>query len=108
MTLQKQLQKEQCTITFSYEYSFLIFSLKKSRYPLDGLQMVRVRIQLLIKYTRLVEVIDADFARGMDDLLVADDDAYMGDVVVFVAKESKVARLGFLQEIDQLAAADLL
>ena len=67
-----------------------------------------MRIQLLIKYARLVEVIDADFARSMDDLLVADDDAHMGDAAVFVAKESEVARLSLLQEIDQLAAIDLL
>lgn len=67
-----------------------------------------VQIALLIKYTGLVQIIDAYFARGMNDLLIANDDADMGDDAVFVAEESQVARLRFLKKINQFAAIDLL
>ena len=77
-------------------------------YSLDSHQLVRVHIALLIKYARLVQIIDADFARCVDDLLVADDDADMGDGAVFVAEESQVAGLCLLKEINQFAAIDLL
>ena len=77
-------------------------------YSLDSYQLMRVHIALLIKYTGLVQIIDADFARGMNDLLIANDDADMGDDAVFVAEESQVAGLRFLKEINQFAAIDLL
>ena len=77
-------------------------------YSLDSHQLMRVHIALLIKYARLVQIIDADFARGVNDLLVANDDAHVGDGAVFVAEKSQVARLRFLKEINQFAAIDLL
>ena len=77
-------------------------------YSLDSHQLVRVQIALLIKYARLIQIIDADFARGMNDLLIANDDADMGDDAVFVAEEGEVAGLCFLKEINQFAAIDLL
>ena len=77
-------------------------------YSLDSHQLMRVHIALLIKYTGLVQIIDADFSRGMNDLLVANDDADMGDDAVFVAEEGEVAGLCFLKEINQFAAIDLL
>ena len=49
---------------------------------------MRVLVFLLIKYPCLVEVVDADLARAVDDLFVAHDDAHMGDVAVFFTKES--------------------
>lgn len=78
---------------------FSRFALSWSTHPLYGVQMVCMHIPLLIKYACLVQEVDADFARSMDDLLIADDDADMSDGTVFVAEESKVARLGFLEEI---------
>ena len=78
---------------------FSRFALSWSTHPLYGVQLVRMHIPLLIKYACLVQEVDADFARSMDDLLIADDDADMGNGAVFVAEESKVARLGFLEEI---------
>ena len=69
---------------------------------------MRMLIPLLIKYPRLVQEVDADLSRTMDDLLVAQDDAYMGDVSVLIAEEGQVARLGLLQEIHQLAFLHLL
>ena len=69
---------------------------------------MRMLIPLLIKYPRLVQEVDADLSRTMDDLLVAHDDAYVGDVAVLVAEESQVAGLGLLQEIHQLAFLHLL
>lgn len=77
-------------------------------YSLDSHQLMRVHIALLIKYTGLVQIIDADFARGMNDLLIANDDADMGDDAVFVAEEGEVAGLCFLKKINQFAAIDLL
>ena len=55
-----------------------------------------VLIAFLIKYARLVQVVDAYLPRTMDDLFVAHDNAHMSDVAVFFAKESQVAGLGFL------------
>lgn len=69
---------------------------------------MRVHPGLLIKYACLVEVVDADLAGGVDDLFVTDEDTHMGDVAVFVAKESEVARLRLLEEIHHLAALGLL
>ena len=69
---------------------------------------MRMLIPLLIKYPRLVQIVDADLPRTVDDLLVAHDDAHMGDMAVFLAEESQIARLSFLQEIHQLAFLDLL
>ena len=53
----------------------------------------------LIKYSSLVQKVDANLPRGMDNLLVFHDDAYMGNAAIFVAEESQIAGLGFLQEI---------
>ena len=49
---------------------------------------MRVLVFLLIKYPCLVEVVDADLARTVDDLFVAHDDAHMGDDAVLVTEES--------------------
>ena len=69
---------------------------------------MRMLIPLLIKYPRLIQIIDADLARAVDDLLVAHNDAYMGDDTVLIAEEGQVARLRLLQEIHQLAFFHLL
>ena len=69
---------------------------------------MRVLVPLLIKYTCLVKVVDANLPRAMDDLLVAHDDAHMGDVAVLLAEESQVAGQRFLQEIHQITFFDLL
>ena len=69
---------------------------------------MRVLVALLVEDACLVEKVDADFAGGVDDLLVAHNDAHMGDVAVFVAEKSQVARACFLQKIDQLATFHLL
>lgn len=71
----------------------------QSFHPLDDLQMMRVLVLLLVEDTRLVQIVDADLPRAVDDLLVAHDDAHVGDVAVFIAEESKVARQCLLQEI---------
>ena len=65
-------------------------------------------ISLLIKYPRLVEVVDANLPRRMDDLLVAHNDAHMGDDTVLIAEEGQVTRLRLLQEIHQLTFLYLL
>ncbi len=49
---------------------------------------MRVLVFLLIKNPCLVEVVDADLTRAVDDLFVAQNDAHMGDVAVLLAKES--------------------
>ena len=69
---------------------------------------MRVLIPLLIKYPRLVKVVDAYLSRGVDDLLVAHEDAYMRDSSILVAEEGQVAGAGFLQEIHQIATSHLL
>ena len=69
---------------------------------------MRVLIPLLIKYPRLVKVVDAYLSRGVDDLLVAHEDAYMGDSSILVTEKGQVAGAGFLQEIHQIAASHLL
>lgn len=71
-----------------------IFS--QSFHPLDDLQMMRVLVLLLVEDTRLVQIVDADLPRTVDDLLVAHDDAHMGNVAVFLSKESKVTGLCLL------------
>ena len=74
----------------------------------DCLQPMRMLIPLLIKYTRLVQVVNAHLPRAVDDLLVAHDDAHMGDVSVLLAEESEVTGLGLLQEIHQFTFLNLL
>ena len=69
---------------------------------------MRMLIPLLIKYTRLVEEVDAYLSRGVDDLLVAHEDAYMRDSSILIAEKGQVAGAGFLQEIHQIATSHLL
>ena len=69
---------------------------------------MRMLIPLLIKYTRLIEEVDADLSRGVDDLLVAHEDAYMRDSSILIAEKSQISGAGFLQEIHQIAASHLL
>ena len=69
---------------------------------------MRVLVFHLIKYPSLVQIVDADLSRAMDDLLVAHDDAHVGDVAVFFTEESQVTGKRLLQEIHQLAFFDLL
>ena len=69
---------------------------------------MRMLVPLLVEYACLVQVVDADLPRAVDDLLVAHDDAHMGDVTVLIAEEGQVAGLGLLQEIHQIAFFDLL
>ena len=69
---------------------------------------MRVFTLFLVKYTSLVQVVDADLPRAVDDLFVAHDDAYMGDDAVLIAEEGQVARLCLLKEIHQVAALHLL
>ena len=64
--------------------------------------------QHLIKYPRLVQKVNADLPRAMDDLFIAHHDAHVGNVAVLVAEESQVAGLGLLQEVHQFAFFDLL
>ena len=65
-------------------------------------------VPLLIKYASLVEVVDADFAGGVNDALGVEHHAHVDDSAVLIAKESQVARLDLGQEIHQLALLDLL
>lgn len=69
---------------------------------------MRMLIPFLIEDTRLVEEINADLAGGMDNLLVAHNDTYMGNLTFLVAEESQISDAGFLEEIHQLATLDLL
>ena len=65
-------------------------------------------VLVLVENSRLVEEVDADFARCVDDLFAIHNDAYVGDTSVLVAEESQVAGLRLLQEIHQIATGDLL
>ena len=65
-------------------------------------------VPLLIKYTRLVKIVDADLAGRMDDALVAHHNAHVGNAPILVAKEGEVAGLCLLQEIHQVATPHLL
>ena len=69
---------------------------------------MRMLVFLLIKYSCLIQEIDADLSGTVDDLFVAHDDAHMGDDAVLITEESQVARLRLLQEIHQLALPYLL
>ena len=69
---------------------------------------MRVLVFLLIKYTCLVKVVDANLPGAMDDLLVAHDDAHMGDMTILLAEESQITGQRFLQEIHQITFFDLL
>jgi len=65
-------------------------------------------VLVLVENSCLVEEVDAYFTRGVDDLLVAHDDAHMGDDAILIAEEGQIARSCFLQKIHQLAFFDLL
>ena len=65
-------------------------------------------VPLLIENAALVEVVDADLARGMDDAFRVEHHAHMDDMAILVAEKGQVARLDLGQEIDQLAFLDLL
>ena len=69
---------------------------------------MRVFVPLLIENARLVEEIDADLSRSVDDSVVSHDDAHMADGAAVFAEKGQVARLCFLKEIHQLAAFHLL
>ena len=60
---------------------------------------MRMLIPLFIKYSCLVQIVNTHLARAMDDLLIAHDDAHVGDDAVLVAEEGQVAGLCLLQEI---------
>lgn len=60
---------------------------------------MRVLVRLFVEDTRLVQVVDADLTRAVDDLLIVHDDAYMRDDAVLVAEEGEVAGLRLLKEI---------
>ena len=47
-----------------------------------------VLVFLLIKYSCLVQEINADLSRTVDDLFVAHDDAHMGDDTVLITEKS--------------------
>ena len=68
--------------------TYILASILDLWQSLDDLQPMCMLVALFIKYTRLVEVVDADLAGGMDDALVAHDDAHMSNVSFLVAKES--------------------
>lgn len=65
-------------------------------------------VPLLIKYSRLVEVVDAHLPRGVNDALIAYDNAHMRDGAAVFTEEGEVAGLRLGQEIHQLAAFNLL
>ena len=65
-------------------------------------------VRLLVEDARLVQKVDADLPRAVDDLFATHDDAHVGDDAVLIAEEGQVARQGFLQEIHQLAFLHLL
>ena len=69
---------------------------------------MRMLISLLIEYARLVEVVDAYLPRGVNDALVAHEDAYMRDSSILIAEKGQISGAGFLQEIHQIAASHLL
>ncbi len=75
---------------------------------LDRHQLMGVLVQLLVENAGLVEVVDADLSGAMKNLLVANEDADMGDRAVFGAEESQVTWQRLLQEINELATSDLL
>ena len=80
----------------------------QSFHSLDDLQSVRVLVLLLVEDARLVEVVDADLPRGVDNTFIVEHHAHMDNLAFFVAEESQVARLDFRQEVHQLALLDLL
>ena len=69
---------------------------------------MRVLVPLLIKYAGLVEVVDADLARGVEDALRVEHHAYVDDLAVLVAEEGQVTGKDLRQEIHQLALFHLL
>ncbi len=77
-------------------------------HPLDDLQPMRVLVTFLIEYASLVEVIDANLARGVNDAFCVEHHAYMNDAAFLVAEKCQVTGLDFRQEIHQLAFVDLL
>ena len=72
------------------------------------LQPMRMLVPFLVENAGLVEVVDADLARGVKDALVVEHHAHMDDLAILVAEESQVARLDLGQEIYQLANFDLI
>ena len=79
-----------------------------SFHSLDDLQSVRVLVLLLVEDAGLVEVVDADLSRGMEDAFAVDHHAHVDDLPILVAEEGQVARLDLGKEIHQVALFDLL
>jgi len=76
--------------------------------PFDDLETMGVLVALLIKYTCLVQIVDAYFSRGVDDTLRVKHDAYMDDFSILVAKKRQVSGSNLRKEIDQLSFLNLL
>ena len=58
---------------------------------------MRIRISLLIKNSLLIDFVDADFPWGMDDFVLWEKDAYMGDIARLIIEECEVAGRGFVK-----------
>jgi len=69
---------------------------------------MRMLVPFLVEDAGLVEVVDADLARGMEDALAVEHHAHMDDLAFLVAEESQVAGLYLGKEIHQLAFFDLV
>ena len=61
--------------------------------------MMRVLVLLLVKNSRLVEVVDAHLAGGVDDALSVEHHAHMDDFAFLVAEKGEVAGLDLGQEV---------
>ena len=69
---------------------------------------MRVLIPFLVEDAGLVEVVDADLTRGVDDALAIKHDTHVNDFAFLIAEKGQVAGLDLGQEIHQLTLMDLL
>ncbi len=65
-------------------------------------------VAFLVEDARLVEVVDADLPRGVEDAFGVEHHAHVDDVPFLVAEERQVAGLDLGKEIHQFALFDLL
>ena len=56
----------------------------------------------------IVDLIDAHFTGGMNDLMSIEQDADMGDLSLFVIEKDQISGPGLFQESDSFALASLL
>ena len=70
--------------------------------------MMCMIVPLLIKYTGLIQIVDAHLAGSMDDTLVVEHHADMDDMTFFIAEKGQISWLDLGQEIHQFAFFDLL